>query len=257
VLNSRSTRATPLTLNTGLTMTWVFGWPLYNDDALNIAKTRNLVKDPNAGDDQRIQAARLWVADQIGIVPVLSCWVKDFPEIVYAVYVEYGDNRYPPPDLIRENMTMTDKHYRRLKKVMPLKDLGWYQYNDPSCELYKEEEEEGSDDGSDTDSDGDSDNVEGDDDDAPMSTVADDEDTAGSDDETVTDDAVPKLDLLPEVPAPLRRPNRCRRTSMPVAPSPSRSLNTTQFTPPGVLPSYCTKICIVNLLRPVSFRHGH
>ncbi|KAH9926883.1 uncharacterized protein B0H18DRAFT_1210800 [Fomitopsis serialis] len=164
-------------------MTWVFGWPLYNDDALKIAKRRNLVKsDPNAGDDQRIQATRLWVADQIGIVPVLSCWVDDFPEIVYAAYVDYGDNRYPPPDLIRENMTMSGKNYRRLKKVMPLKDLGWYQYNDPSCELYKEmgdEEGDDSDEGSATDIDGDAGDGEDDDDDAPTTIVDDDKDAAG------------------------------------------------------------------------------
>jgi len=173
-------------------MTWVFGWPLYNDDALKIAKSRNLVKDPNTGDDRRIQAAHQWVVDQIGIVPVLSCWVNDIPEVVYAVYVDYGDNRYPPTDLIRENMTMTGKQYRRLKKAMPLKDFGWYQHNDPSYELYKEvvyEEVDDSDEGSDTDGDG-----EDGDDDASMNIAIDDEDTAGSDNETVTDGVVLKLD---------------------------------------------------------------
>ncbi|KAH9926890.1 uncharacterized protein B0H18DRAFT_954502 [Fomitopsis serialis] len=178
-------------------MTWVFGWPLYNDDALIIAKTHNLVKsDPNARDDRRIQAAHQWVLDQIGIVPVLSCWVNDVPEVVYAVYVDYGDNRYPPTDLIRENMTMTGKQYRRLKKAMPLKDFGWYQHNDPSCELYGElvdkdedDSDEGSDEGSDTDGDG-----EDDVDDTSMNTANDEEDAAGSDNETVTDGVVSRLD---------------------------------------------------------------
>ncbi|KAH9914432.1 uncharacterized protein B0H18DRAFT_135970 [Fomitopsis serialis] len=184
-------------------MTWVFGWPLYDDDAIKIAKEHNLVKNPNANDAQRVQAARLWVADHIGGVPVLCCWVDNMPEVVYAAYIDYGNNRYPPIELVHED-TISRKQYRRLKRAMPLRDLGWYQHDDPSCELYEEtvyedvdDSDEESDEGSDTD--GDEDSGEGGDNEvASMNIASVDEDTAESDNETVTDGAVSKSDLLPE-----------------------------------------------------------
>ncbi|KAH9926882.1 uncharacterized protein B0H18DRAFT_1118644 [Fomitopsis serialis] len=186
-------------------MTWVLGWPLYDDDALKIDKQHNLVKDPNPGNAQRIQAARLWVADQIGVVPVLACLVNDEMEIVYAMYVDYGDNRYPPTELVPEETTMTNKQYRRIKRVMPLRDFGWYQYNDPTCVKYKEIFYEEIDD-SDEDSDGrgdtssDEGGADGEDNnkDASMKFARDNEDAAGSDTETVTNGVVSKMDLLPD-----------------------------------------------------------
>ncbi|TFY50957.1 hypothetical protein EVJ58_g10812 [Rhodofomes roseus] len=116
-------------------MTWVLGWPLYHSDAIKIAKKHNLVKDPNAHNYARIQAARLWVAQQVGVIPVLGCWVNDMPQVVYAAYVDYGNKPRPPRKLVREEM-MSGKQHRRLKRAMPLKDFGWYQHNDPSCVLY-------------------------------------------------------------------------------------------------------------------------
>ncbi|KAH9926894.1 uncharacterized protein B0H18DRAFT_1210808 [Fomitopsis serialis] len=183
-------------------MTWVLGWPLYDDDAIEIAKQRHLVKVPNAGDYQYIQAARLWVADQVGMIPILTCWVNSLPELVYAAYVDYGDNRYPPTKLVSKEI-MTREQHRRLGRAMPLRDLGWYQYEDPSGVLYEktrhesdedsdEDNDEGSDEGSDDDSDGD----------ASMNNTGDEEDcgedSVESDYETVTDGAGSKLDLLPE-----------------------------------------------------------
>ncbi|KAH9926893.1 uncharacterized protein B0H18DRAFT_1210807 [Fomitopsis serialis] len=171
-------------------MTWVFGWPLYDDDALKIAKTRNLVKDPNAGNYRRIEVAQLWVADQVGIVPALSCRVNDVPEIVFAIYVDYGDNRYPPTDIILENMTMSDnlKQYRRLKKEMVDEEI--------------DNSDEGSAEGSDTSNDGNSDR--GEDDNDNTSTSSDDEDTLARacDNETVTDGVVSRSDLSAEGSSP-------------------------------------------------------
>ena len=120
-------------------MTWVLGWPLYVDDALEIANKHQLVKDPQAGDWKRIQAAYCWVARKAGFVQGLACWVGTMPEIVMAAYVDYGDNPTPPEDedLDREEL-MSKKQYRRLQNLMPLKDFGWYQHNDPSCTLYSE-----------------------------------------------------------------------------------------------------------------------
>ncbi|KAH9839797.1 uncharacterized protein C8Q71DRAFT_744225 [Rhodofomes roseus] len=179
-------------------MTWVLGWPLYHRDAIKIAKKHNLVKDPNADDYYAlIQAARLWVADQVGIIPVLGCWVNDMPEIVYAAYVDYGSKPRPPRKLVREEM-MSRKQHRLLKRAMPLKDFGWYQHNDPSCVLYKdtvyvdiEDEDEGREDDHDTDSDT-----------ATMSDLTShatngSDDGAESDTETVTDGAISRADVSP------------------------------------------------------------
>lgn len=118
-------------------MTWVLGWPFYDDDALKIAKKHNLVKDPDAGTWKRVQAARSWVFDRAGLIQALSCWVENMPELVVAAYVDYRDSPTPPEDdeLDREEL-MSKKQYYRLQKLMPLRDFGWYQHNDPSCTLY-------------------------------------------------------------------------------------------------------------------------
>ncbi|KAH9839763.1 uncharacterized protein C8Q71DRAFT_744148, partial [Rhodofomes roseus] len=189
-------------------MTWVLGWPLYRKDSLEIAKKHNLVKDPKAGDDRRIQTARMWIADQVGIINAYSCWVDDKPEFVYAAYVEFGDKREPPAKVPRANM-ITDKQYTRLKRAMPLKNFGWYQHNDPSCELYRspvpeyDNDEDDSDENSngsggessDEDSDGDNDESSnaGPDDEERMDTA---KKSAGddSDNETVTDGVVSAVD---------------------------------------------------------------
>ncbi|KAH9926880.1 uncharacterized protein B0H18DRAFT_1210797 [Fomitopsis serialis] len=163
-------------------MTWVLGWPLYYYDAIEIAKTHNLVKDPNANDVAYAEAAQEWIADRVGLIPVFSCWVDDLPQLVYAAYVDYGDSPNPPAELNLEEK-MTDKQYRRLKGAMPLKDFGWYQHNDPSGVLYEETVYD-SDGDSGEDSDGDSD--------------AGSEGTARSDNETVTDGVVLKSDMFSE-----------------------------------------------------------
>jgi len=183
-------------------MTWVLGWPLYDDDAIEIAKQHHLVKDPNAPEYRYIEAAQQWVAAQVGVIPTLSCWVDDLPELVYAAYVDYGNNRYPPTKLA-SNEIMTRKQHRRLARAMPLRDFGWYQYGDPSGVLYEKtshDSDEDSDEGSDEGSDEDSDEDGGED--ASMNNTSDEEDSeedsVESDTETVTDGVVSKLDLLPE-----------------------------------------------------------
>ncbi|KAH9926885.1 uncharacterized protein B0H18DRAFT_1004330 [Fomitopsis serialis] len=187
-------------------MTWVLGWPLYDDDAIEIAKQHHLVKDPNAPEYRYIETAREWIADQVGIIPTLSCWVDSFPELVYAAYVAYGDNRYPPTKLVSKEI-ISRKQHRRLGRAMPLRDFGWYQYDDPSGVLYEKTRHE-SDEDSDEDNDEDSDegSDEGDDEDGDrdvsMNNTSDEEDreedSVESDNETVTDGAVSKLDFLPE-----------------------------------------------------------
>ena len=120
-------------------MTWVLGWPFYDEDAIAVAKKHNLIKDPEAGSRKHIHAARSWVADRAGLIRAFSCWVGTMPELVIAAYVEFGDRPTPPEDneLDREEL-MSKKQYRRLKKLMPLRDFGWYQHNDPHCTLYSE-----------------------------------------------------------------------------------------------------------------------
>ena len=47
---------------------------------------------------------------------------------------------YAPPALTgldREDL-MSEKQFRRIKQLMPLRDFGWYQRNNPSCTLYSE-----------------------------------------------------------------------------------------------------------------------
>lgn len=61
------------------------------------------------------------------------------PELVIAAYVEYADSPTPPneAELDREEL-ISKKQYRRLQKLVPLRDFGWYQHNDGSCTLYSE-----------------------------------------------------------------------------------------------------------------------
>ncbi|KAH9839764.1 uncharacterized protein C8Q71DRAFT_744149 [Rhodofomes roseus] len=194
-------------------MTWVLGWPLYEEDALEIAKKHNLA--PKTSDARRIQAAVMWVANQVGIIRALACWVHDRPESVFVAYVDYGDNRYPPTKLARSEL-LTQKQFRCLKQAMPLKNFGWYQHNDPSSTLYGEirlyaslsnathcsylseittheydddveEEEEDSEEDSDTSDDESSDEDSGDEQSMDAANDSDGGDATESDNETVTD----------------------------------------------------------------------
>ena len=76
-------------------MTWVLGRPLYDDDAIEIARN-HLVKEPDADDWRYIQAAHMWVADRTGLIEAFSCWVGNMPEIAIAAYVEYVGSPTPP-----------------------------------------------------------------------------------------------------------------------------------------------------------------
>ncbi|TFY51948.1 hypothetical protein EVJ58_g10286 [Rhodofomes roseus] len=181
-------------------MTWVLGWPLYDEDAIDIAKKHNLVKNPQADEYRLAQAAKTWVGDQVGVINAMACWVDDLPELVFAAYVEFGDERYPPAKVPRAKM-ISDKQYTRLKRAMPLKNFGWYQYHDPYSKLYRnsdndeDEDSDGSGGESSDDSDGDSDESsnEGSDGEERMDTA---KDSAGddSDNETVTDGVVFAVD---------------------------------------------------------------
>ncbi|EPT00623.1 hypothetical protein FOMPIDRAFT_160741 [Fomitopsis schrenkii] len=132
-------------------MTWVLGWPFYDDDAIKIAKKLNLVKDPNAEEVKYIDAARSWIIEQANILQGFSCWVGTMPELVISAYVEFGDKPTPPTDAeLDRDYLMSKKKYRRLKSLMPLRDFAWYQHVDPSCTYYKttewvydDDEEEG------------------------------------------------------------------------------------------------------------------
>ncbi|KAH9839760.1 uncharacterized protein C8Q71DRAFT_744136 [Rhodofomes roseus] len=177
-------------------MTWVLGWPLYKEDALEIAKKHNLA--PKLSDARRIQAAVMWIADQVGIMRAFACWVHDRPESVIVAYVDYGDNRYPPTKLARSEL-LTQKQFRCLKQAMPLKNFGWYQHNDPSSTLYEittyeydeeEEEEEDSEEDSDTSDDESSDEDSGDEQSMDAANDSDGGDATESDNETVTDGSV-------------------------------------------------------------------
>ena len=118
-------------------MTWVLGWPFYEDDAIKIAKKLNLVKDPNADEVKYIDAGRSWVIDRAGILQRFCCWVGTMPELVISAYVEFGDKPTPPTDAeLDRDYLMSKKQYRRLKSLMPLRDFAWYQHDDPSCTLY-------------------------------------------------------------------------------------------------------------------------
>ncbi|EPT00628.1 hypothetical protein FOMPIDRAFT_1023616 [Fomitopsis schrenkii] len=135
-------------------MTWVLGWPLYDDDAIEIAKKLNLVKDPNAGEAKYIDAARSWIIDRAKVIQLFSCWVGrlgSMPQLVISAYVEFGDKPTPPTDAeLDRDYLMSKKQYRHLKSLMPLRDFAWYQHVDSSCRLYTttewvydDEEEEG------------------------------------------------------------------------------------------------------------------
>ncbi|KAH9839761.1 uncharacterized protein C8Q71DRAFT_721603 [Rhodofomes roseus] len=195
-------------------MTWVLGWPLYNEDALEIAKKHNLA--PRASDARRISAAKTWVVEQVGVIRALSCWVQDMPELVYAVYVDHGDNRYPPSKLVREQLILPGKQYRRLKQAMPLKNFGWTHecVSETTVDEYDSEEDEensNDDDGSDDDS---NDGSHGGSDDEEWTTAAsnaDGEDATESDSETVTDGVVPDAGpAIPEATESLPREFGCR-----------------------------------------------
>ena len=120
-------------------MTWVLGWPFYDDDAIELAKKHNLVKDSNATPIQYVNAARSWVLDRAGVLQVFGCWVGTQLELVLAAYVEFDDKPTPPTrEELDRDYLMSAKQYRRLKSFMPLRDFAWYQHDDPSCTLYCE-----------------------------------------------------------------------------------------------------------------------
>ncbi|KAH9839752.1 uncharacterized protein C8Q71DRAFT_846366 [Rhodofomes roseus] len=182
-------------------MTWVLGWPLRNEDAIEIAKKHNLVKNPKADEHRLAQAAKIWVGDQVGIINAMACWVNDMPELVFAAYVEFGDRSDPPAKVSPANM-ISDKQFNRLKRAMPLKNFGWYQHNDPYSKLYRnsdndEDEDSDGSGGESSDEDGDSDESsnEGSDGEERMDTA---KDSAGddSDNETVTDGVVSAVDSV-------------------------------------------------------------
>ncbi|KZT64381.1 hypothetical protein DAEQUDRAFT_815006 [Daedalea quercina L-15889] len=112
-------------------MTWIYGWPLYDQDAVEIARRNGLVKDPSAGRSRLVEAAQLWVQSKARFPRMLCCWVGDTTELVYAAYVDYRDREHPPRKVIREGL-MSKKEAYRLARYMPLKDGGWYRHCDGS-----------------------------------------------------------------------------------------------------------------------------
>ncbi|KZT64384.1 hypothetical protein DAEQUDRAFT_732690 [Daedalea quercina L-15889] len=177
-------------------MTWIYGWPLYDKDALEIARKNRLVKDPNAGSDRLIDSTHSWIQTKAGAPLGFCCWVGDTTEFVYAACVDYRDRPHPPRKVHREEL-MSEKNVYRLARCMPLKDGGWYRHCDgswcpwlgerwPKDEVEDdsddEESEESSDEGSDEEDDQGSDCEESDN----SSEDGSDEDT-DSDDVTVMD----------------------------------------------------------------------
>ncbi|KZT64380.1 hypothetical protein DAEQUDRAFT_769734 [Daedalea quercina L-15889] len=170
-------------------MTWVYGWPLYNRDAVKIAKKHNLVKDLNPGTLRLIEAAHLWVSKKAGFPLMLCCWVGEDTELVYAAYVDYRERAYPP------------------QKILP-EDPGWYRHSDGSWspwggELWSETDRNPkdnlnsgiwikdilaavADDDDEEVGSGEEDSEEGDDDESDEDT--DEESTEGSDDATGSDE---------------------------------------------------------------------
>ncbi|KZT64385.1 hypothetical protein DAEQUDRAFT_613031 [Daedalea quercina L-15889] len=112
-------------------MTWVYGWPLYDRDAIKIAKKHDLVQRPDADDYDYIEAAQLWVGRNAGSPRALCCWVGEDTNLVFAAYVDYRDRAYPPQKVFVDEM-MSEKQARRLARCMPLRDQDWYRYCDGS-----------------------------------------------------------------------------------------------------------------------------
>ncbi|KZT64386.1 hypothetical protein DAEQUDRAFT_769739 [Daedalea quercina L-15889] len=191
-------------------MTWVYGWPLYDRDAIKIAKKHNLVQRPDTDEYDCIKAAQLWIGCNAGSPRALCCWVGDDPTLVFAAYVDYRDRAYPPQKVFDDEM-MSEKEARRLARCMPLRDRDWYRHCDGSWtprlgELWEETDTNPKDDltcdddSEDEETEGDSDGIdegdedEGDEDEGEGSDEGSGEDSDEGHDEdpdsdaTVTDD---------------------------------------------------------------------
>ncbi|KAH9914431.1 uncharacterized protein B0H18DRAFT_1125590 [Fomitopsis serialis] len=72
-------------------MTWVFGWPLYFEDAVEISQKHNLVKEPVVNEHAYIDAAQWWVACNAGFPLVFACWADDELHYVFALDVVSGN----------------------------------------------------------------------------------------------------------------------------------------------------------------------
>lgn len=194
-------------------MTWVFGWPLYFDDAVEISKKHNLVNEPVVNEHAYIDAAQRWVARNAGFPLVFACWVNDELHYAFALYVDYRDRAYPPGVIFSDDVMPTKQRHRlresmhgeawtttdfsRKDNLAAILDGDSPQGTGDSDEDINELDEGESDDDIDDSGDkGDSDEDPGAD--TSSDDYEDDEDSTGSDGATVTDGAVSVLDLPAE-----------------------------------------------------------
>ena len=112
-------------------MTWVYGWPLDEEYAIQLARDLKLIKDDDADDADYVLASVDYIAGKADWEHTPTCWVGKELRIIFGAYVDERLRAHPPQRVIMSRATPLANWYR-LAKWMELKNCGWYRYSDGS-----------------------------------------------------------------------------------------------------------------------------
>ena len=113
-------------------MTWVYGWPLNEGCAIQLAKDLKLVQDEeDASKIDFVLAAVDYIAGKSDWEHTPTCWVGDELQIVFGAYIDERQRAHPPQRVIMSRATPLANWYR-LAAIVELKNCGWYRLFDES-----------------------------------------------------------------------------------------------------------------------------
>lgn len=113
-------------------MTWVLGWPLRHEYAVQFAKKMKLrvTKEENVTEERLFLAASSYIGLKSGITDVLCCWEGDVLALVFGIYVDYRHRRYPPREVIRSELPPIETGNRLVTYLQTDDPPQWYRYDD-------------------------------------------------------------------------------------------------------------------------------
>ncbi|EMD38627.1 hypothetical protein CERSUDRAFT_123191 [Gelatoporia subvermispora B] len=114
-------------------MTWVLGWPLEIDWAIEYSKKRNLCEEGTEDIESLYHAAGFDITRRLGVpadvVPVLACWDDDDLKAIYALCI---DKKAKSAATARKRISKLPPRRVafRLGKILGIKEAPkWYEYD--------------------------------------------------------------------------------------------------------------------------------
>lgn len=134
-------------------MTWVFGWPLYHDYAVQYANERNLLANCDDRSESRLFcAAGNDIAARSRINDALCCWVNGELETVFGLCVDYKAKTAETAKIRFSRLPPKENAIRLVTLLDTMDDPNWYRYDDGTYnpwdgELYERHDDSDSEEG--------------------------------------------------------------------------------------------------------------